>query len=112
MATKEGDTITNEAGGKQSYIPERIDLIPPENLLLLAQCLGFGAQKYGELNWQKIPLRDNLNHAMVHVTKYSAGDRQEPHLVNAIARLNFALWQAIQQEEQPKQYIHPEMQGD
>jgi hypothetical protein len=107
---KDGETVINEHGGKQSFIAARLDLIPPENQLLLGECLGFGARKYGEKNWQNIPLEDNLNHLLVHVTKYLAGDRSEPHLVNVLARGNFALWHAIQSGEQPLRYIHPDMQ--
>lgn len=107
----EGETITTEQGGKHSYVAARLDLVPPENALLLGECLGFGAKKYGEENWHGIPERDNLNHAMVHVTKWMAGDRGEPHLVNALARLHFALWHAIKSGEQPKRYEHPEIEN-
>jgi len=105
----EGGTVVNEQGGRQSHVSARLDLIPHDNELLLGECLSFGADKYGEDNWKQIPLQDNLNHAMVHLRKWLAGDRTEPHLVNTLARVNFALWHAIQNGEQPKRYIHPEM---
>lgn len=105
---KDGDTYVNEHGGRQSYVSARVDLIPPENLMLLGQCLGFGAKKYGENNWHQIPQRENLNHALVHILKWLSGDRSEPHLVNTLARVNFALWHAIQDGEQPHEYIHPD----
>ena len=105
----DGDTVTNEHGGKQSHVAARLDLIPHDNELLLGECLGFGAGKYGEDNWKKIPLEDNLNHALVHIRKYLAGDRVEQHLVNTLARVNFALWHAIDSGEHPRQYIHPDM---
>ena len=105
----DGDTVTNEKGGKQSHVAARLDLIPHDNELLLGECLGFGARKYGEDNWKKIPLDDNLNHALVHIRKYLAGDRTEQHLVNTLARVNFALWHAIDSGEHPRQYIHPDM---
>lgn len=106
---KDGDTYVNEHGGRQSYVSARMDLIPPDNLILLAQCLGFGANKYGENNWHQITQKENLNHAMVHILKWLSGDRTEPHLVNTLARVNFALWHAIQDGEQVKTYIHPDM---
>ena len=104
----EGETVTNEAGGKQSFLEARFDCIPPIVLRLLAQCLGFGARKYGADNWKKIPLDDNLAHAQNHINEFRLGDRSEPHLVNAIARLSFALWQTVEAGEQPKTYIHPD----
>lgn len=105
----EGEMVVNERGGKQSFVPARIDLIPPKNLLLLGECLGFGARKYGENNWHNITVEENLNHLMVHAVKWLAGDRSEPHLVNILARGNFALWHAVESGEQPEKYIHPDM---
>jgi hypothetical protein len=108
---KDGDTVTNERGGKQSHLSARFDCIPPEVLKLLAQCLGFGAAKYGSENWKSIDLEDNLAHAMNHINEYRLGDRSEPHLVNTMARVTFALWQAVEKGDQPTTYIHPDMQA-
>lgn len=100
--------VTNEQGGTQSYIAADFDCIPPEVLKLLAECLGRGARIYGKENWKKIPLSDNLNHAMNHINEWRRGDRSEPHLVNVMARITFALWQAVDSGQQPDTYIHPE----
>lgn len=106
----DGATIVNESGGKQSFISARFDCIPPVVLRLLAQCLGFGARKYGKNNWQAIPMDDNLAHAQNHINEWNLGDRSEPHLVNAMARLSFALWHAVENGDQSEKYVHPEMQ--
>lgn len=105
----DGQTEVNAAGGKQSFIAARFDCIPAICQRLLAQCLGFGARKYGKENWQKIPIEDNLAHAINHLNEWRLGDRSEPHLVNTLARVNFALWQAVQSGDQAEQYIHPDM---
>lgn len=104
----EGRTVVNEKGGRQSLLSARFDCIPPVVLRLLAQCLGFGARKYGDTNYQNISLQDHLNHAMNHINEWNRGDRSEPHLVNAMARLTFALWHAVEQKQQPDTYIHPD----
>jgi hypothetical protein len=91
----DGTRITNSLGGSQSFIFANFHCIPPVVLRLLAQCLGFGCRKYGFENWKKIPIEDNLSHAMNHINEWRAGDRSEPHLVNAMARLTFALSQAV-----------------
>lgn len=109
VALKDGDTIANEAGGKQSFIAARFDCIPPECLRLLAQCLGFGARKYGKENWRKIPIEDNIAHAQNHLNEWNRGDRSEDHLVNAFARTMFALSQAVRSGDQDSTYVHPEM---
>ena len=104
----DNQTVTNNQGGKQSFVSARFDCIPPVVLRLLAQCLGFGARKYGDTNYQNISMQDHLNHAMNHINEWNRGDRSEPHLVNAMARLTFALWHAVDQKQQPDTYIHPD----
>lgn len=88
-----GNTVpvyTNATGGKQSDIPYRFDLLPPLSLAKVAQILDQGAKKYGENNWHKIPVNENLNHALAHIISYLAGDNQEDHLRNALCRVFFA----------------------
>lgn len=104
---KDGEKVVNQSGGSQSFVSARFDCIPPVVLRLLAQCLGFGARRYGDENWKKIPMEDHLNHAMNHINEWRAGDRSEPHLVNAMARITFALWQAVDSGQQEGKYIHP-----
>jgi hypothetical protein len=105
---QENNTVVNEQGGKQSHLDARFDCIPPVVLRLLAQCLGFGARKYGKENWKNIPQWDHLNHAVNHINEWNRGNRDEPHLVNAMARLTFALWQAVDTNQQPDTYQHPD----
>ena len=108
------DKYVSETGVKQSFIPSRLDLVPPESLLLLGECLGYGAENYGEDNWKSaeteedhhINIRDNLNHAINHIYKHLEGDQTEMHLVNATARLNFAIWHAVKVGVYPRHYIH------
>lgn len=104
----EGETITNEKGGKQSFTKAMFSAIPAISLKLLAECLGFGARKYGVDNWKNISIEENICHALNHLNEWRLGDRNEPHLVNAMARISFALWQAVDQGEQPSTYIHPD----
>lgn len=105
---QDNQTYTNEKSGKQSFLSARFDCIPPVVLRLLAQCLGFGARKYGKDNWKQIEQWDHLSHALNHINEWNRGNRDEPHLVNAMARLTFALWQAVESKEQPDTYIHPD----
>jgi hypothetical protein len=104
----EGETVKNERGGKQSFTKAMFIAIPAISLKLLAECLGFGSRKYGFENWKNISISENLCHAMGHIVNWRLGDRSEPHLVNAMARLSFAIWQAVDEGEQPPTYIHPD----
>ena len=103
-----GQTVTNSAGGKQAHVPWNLAIIPAWPLLLLGSCLEFGLRKYGKDNWRKIPIEDHLNHLLVHVHLWLSGDRSEPHLVNAAARIFFALDLAVAEGKQAKTYDHPE----
>jgi putative NIF3 family GTP cyclohydrolase 1 type 2 len=87
---KDSPTITNSKGGKQSDTPYRADLIPQRALLEIAKKLKEGAAKYDEENWRNIQINEHLNHALVHIMAYLAGDGQDDHLVNAGCRILFA----------------------
>jgi hypothetical protein len=88
---KEAPTVTNAAGAKQSATLYRADLLPPLATLAVAKVLAEGAAKYGDNNWRKIPTGDHLNHAMIHVLAFLAGDTQDDHLQHAACRLLMAL---------------------
>lgn len=109
---KDGDVVMNERGGRQAYISARFELIDPEALRLLAQCLGRGARVRGLDNWRLLDIEDNIAHATNHLNEWRAKDRSEMHLVHAMARTMFAICQAIEAGEQPTQYCHPEDEKD
>lgn len=83
-------TVVNEAGGKQSAVPYRFDLIDAKALFSMAQVLEEGARKYGEDNWRQISIEDHLNHMIIHAYAYLAGDRSDDHLSHALCRATFA----------------------
>lgn len=88
---KDAPVVTNEKGGKQSDTKYRADLLPPIALLQIARVLKEGADKYGAENWRKISQADNLNHALIHILAYLAGNREDDHLQHAGCRILFAL---------------------
>lgn len=106
---REGQTVTNEQGGKQAFTEADFSQIPPFALRLLAQCCGFGSRKYGPGNWKKISIESQIAHAMNHLNEFRLGDRSEPHLVNAAVRVMFALELAVEQGAQEPRYLHPDM---
>lgn len=85
------ETAVNEAGGRQSAIPYRCDLLPPKACLAVAHIMHGGAAKYGDTNWHAIPERDHINHAMTHLFAHATGDTQDDHLGHAATRLLMAL---------------------
>jgi hypothetical protein len=87
--------VTNEKGGQQSHVAYRYDLIPPEVLSVLARIYDYGAKRYEPDNWKKISTEDHLNHVMVHLVAYRAGDKSDDHLGHMMWRAQAALYTAI-----------------
>ena len=90
LVGKNVETVTNSAGGSQSKLVARFDLIPPTALFEVAVVLGEGAQKYGEDNWKLIPTNDHISHALAHLFAFLAGDTSDSHLSHAACRVLFA----------------------
>lgn len=84
-------TYTNKQGGKQAFIGVACHLFPAKALIIIAEILFKGSQKYGIDNWRKISVEEHLNHAMKHILEYLRKDTSENHLGNAACRLLFAL---------------------
>lgn len=82
---------TNDQGGTQSMVGTRFDLMHPGAMIRLAQLLKVGAEKYGEDNPSKIPTNDHLNHALLHIYAFLAGNTDDDHLTHALCRVLFAL---------------------
>ena len=92
-------TITvNKHGGKQSKSPYRFDLIDAPAIFDLAERLAYGAERYEEENWRKIPTRDHFNHLLAHIYAYLGGDRQDNHLGAIMARAMMAVAMALEEE--------------
>lgn len=53
----------------------------------VAEGLTAGAKKHPGETWRQIPPEEHAARAMRHINLYRAGDRSEPHLVNATMRL-------------------------
>lgn len=84
-------TVENEAGVRQAALDYRFDLVDPRAMFALAAVLKRGAEKYGVDNWRGLTTGDHLNHALVHVYAYMAGDTQDDHLSHAFCRLMMAV---------------------
>jgi hypothetical protein len=88
---KDAPTVVNEKGGKQSKVLYGMDCLPPKAILDLAKTLEEGRVKYGKDNWRNIEIDSHLNHALIHIFAYMAGDTSDDHLNHATCRLLFAL---------------------
>ena len=89
---KDAPIEVNKLGGKQSKVEYRFDLVDPKALFATAKVLKEGFDKYGsDQNWRNISTRVHLNHLLIHVYAYLAGDKQDEHLSHAVCRAIFAL---------------------
>lgn len=77
-------------GGKRERLQARYDLIPSIGMSKVAQAMGRGAERYGELNWHGLPVSNCLNHAIRHIFMHISGDESEDHLGHAAANLLMA----------------------
>lgn len=81
----------NEHGGMQSSIPYRCDLLDGKAMLKLAEVLKHGADKYDPDNWRSITTKEHVNHMLVHVFAWLAGDEQDDHLEHMLCRAMMAV---------------------
>lgn len=80
-----------EAGGRHAASPYRLDLLDAQAILRLGAIVAEGATKYGQDNWRLIDVESHINHALVHLFAFMAGDDQDDHLGHALCRLMFAV---------------------
>ena len=103
---KDAPVVTLECGVQQSAIPARMELIDPLAIIDLGKVLMEGAAKYGESKrgegWYKIPTRNHLNKALIHIYAYLAGDTSDDHLGHAQCRVHMALATHLGDEDSPK----------
>ncbi len=103
----ETPVVENVAGGRQSALPYRFDLIDALAIFRLARVLAYGAERYEPNNWRKIPVDDHLNHAVAHIYAYLGGDTQDDHLGHAFCRLMMGLALALGEQPETRPANHP-----
>lgn len=83
--------------GRQSKVEGRYDLLPPLALAAIAVVMEPAAAKYGEHSWKKIEPESHINHSLMHIVAFLAGDDSElngdvvEHLRHALTRMAFAV---------------------
>ena len=90
--SKDEPISTNTRGGKQSASQYSLTASFPHRAVLdVAKVVKYGLEKYAPDNWRLISRDDHLNHVLVHLFAYLAGDKQDDHLEHAACRILFAL---------------------
>jgi hypothetical protein len=72
------------------YAMDEIEADGLQQVIRVAKVLQFGADKYKANNWRLIPQEEHLNHALIHIVAFLAGDTQDDHLDHALCRLMMA----------------------
>lgn len=90
--------INETVGRKDDNEKLRYDLVPPHALAQITSVLTFGAKKYADDNWRKVPdpERRYVAAAMRHIEAYRAGETLDKetgvsHLAHAACCLMFLL---------------------
>jgi hypothetical protein len=83
----------------------RLDLVPPEAIEAIGEVLTFGAKKYGDNTWQKLPDFKPRYYAalMRHMLAWMRDEKADKesglsHLKHAITNLAFLVWEESQNE--------------
>ena len=71
----------------------------------VAEELTAGARKHPGETWRKIPAKEHAARALRHISLYLAGDRREPHLVNASMRCMMAFAMMEGQDSDARQSV-------
>ena len=86
-------------GRKDDSEKSRWDLLPYDALEQISDVLTYGAKKYEEHNWKKVPKSKGryFAAAMRHLTAWFRGERLDPesghpHLAHAACCLLFLMW--------------------
>jgi hypothetical protein len=89
-------TADEAFGVKHDAEKPRLDLLPWSAVLACADVLTFGATKYGDENWRRVPggERRFLAASLRHVIAYARGEWLDPesglpHLAHALSSLMF-----------------------
>lgn len=83
---------TNEAGGKQSACDASlVTSFPNAALLAVGAVVKEGLERYAPDNWRLISRADHVNHALIHLHAWAAGDSQDDHLEHAACRILMAI---------------------
>ena len=94
-------TIVNEKGGKQSSMPYSFMSLDPVAMFAMTKALKEGRDKYGDdENWRAIPVEEHLDHAIMHIMAYRAGDTSDEHLSHLMCRSMFACAVWLQEQNQ------------
>lgn len=73
------------SGARREVLEYKYDTIPPCAMRRLAKVYYEGAQRYGDVNWQKgIPSSNLINHAVNHLMLWLEGNRDEDHLAKVV----------------------------
>lgn len=101
--------MASEKGMKFDGGKPRYELIPWEAVDQVAWVLTFGAEKYEEDNWQRVPsgVKRYLGSAFRHLTDHAKGELLDPqskmpHLAHAGCCVLFLLW--LLRDQLPKSY--------
>ena len=89
-------TAGESVGVKHDAEKPRLDLLPWGAVVACADVLAFGARKYGEDNWHRVPdgkrryLAASLRHAIAYARgEWTDGESGLPHLAHALTSLMF-----------------------
>lgn len=71
---------------------------------LMADAFAYGARLYGNGTWREMSPGDHLEMAVLNIIDWKTGETAKPVLVDALLRVAFAVYLAIQKGTHPAEY--------
>jgi len=88
---KDAPIVKNARGGEHGDIKFAFDLIDPVAMMKMANVMYDGSKLHKKDGWRLLSVDEHLNHLLMHVYAYLAGDKQDEHLAHALCRAMFAV---------------------
>lgn len=73
--------------GNKINLIRALQFLDDEPMISIAKVLQEGADRYKPNNWRLIPSESHINHALLHLFAFLAGDTQDNHIAHAMTRI-------------------------
>lgn len=74
---------------------------------LMSDAFAYGARLYGDGTWRTLSAGEHIEIGVENIIRWQSGETAKPVLVDALLRVAFAVYLAVQKGSQPAEYKKP-----